>query len=92
MRPTIYTVAQRAGVSIATVSRVLNNQPLVKPETKAKVLQAMDAYGLELADFARAVLDGTELAAGPEESLGELRTALAMYRSAESRQWEKVWD
>ena len=22
----------------------------------------------------------------------ELRTALAMYRSAESRQWEKVWD
>lgn len=51
-----------------------------------------DAYGLELADFARAVLDGTELAAGPEESLGELRTALAMYRSAESRQWEKVWD
>ena len=51
-----------------------------------------DAYGLELADFARAVLHGTELAAGPEESLGELRTALAMYRSAGSRQWEKVWD
>ena len=51
-----------------------------------------DAYGLELADFARAVLHGTELAAGPEESLGELRTALAMYRSAESRQWEKVWN
>jgi predicted dehydrogenase len=51
-----------------------------------------DAYGLELADFLRAVQHGTELAAGPEESLGELRTALAMYRSAESRQWEKVWD
>lgn len=51
-----------------------------------------DAFGLELADFCRAVLDGTELVAGPEESLGELRTALAIYRSAESRQWEKVWD
>jgi len=45
-----------------------------------------------LADFAHAVQHGTELAAGPEESLGELRTALAMYRSAESRQWEKVWE
>jgi len=50
------------------------------------------AFGLELADFARAVLEGTDLVAGPEESLGELRTVLAMYRSAESRQWEKVWD
>lgn len=50
------------------------------------------AYGLELADFAQAVLAGTPLVAGPEESLGELRTALAMYRSAESGHWEKVWD
>jgi hypothetical protein len=24
--------------------------------------------------------------------LGELRTALAMYRSMESRRWEKVWE
>jgi hypothetical protein len=36
------------------------------------------------------VLYGTDLAAGPEESLGELRTVLAMYRSAKSGQWEKV--
>jgi predicted dehydrogenase len=50
------------------------------------------AFGLELADFAQAVLQGTPLKAGPEESLGELRTTLAMYRSAESHQWEKVWD
>jgi LacI family transcriptional regulator len=47
MRPTIYTVAQRAGVSISTVSRVLNNQPLVKAETRAKVLQAMEALGYQ---------------------------------------------
>jgi hypothetical protein len=38
------------------------------------------------------VLYGTELAASPEGSLGELRTALAMYRPAESRRWETVWD
>ena len=49
------------------------------------------SFGYELNDFAGAVLKGTDLAAGPEYSLGELRTALAMYRSQASRQWEKVW-
>jgi len=51
----------------------------------------MRSYGPELADFARTVLTGAPLAAGPEVSVGELRTALAMYRSAESKRWEKVW-
>lgn len=46
----------------------------------------------EMADFEQAVLDGKPLAAGPEVSLGELRTALAIYRSAKTRQWEKVWE
>ena len=50
------------------------------------------SFGPELADFAGAVLDGTPLAAGPEQSLGELRAALAIYRSAASKRWEKVWD
>lgn len=50
------------------------------------------AFGYELADFAQAVLTGSPLAAPPEYSLGELRTALAIYRSAKSRQWEKVWE
>jgi predicted dehydrogenase len=48
------------------------------------------SFGYELADFAQAVLTGSPLAAPPEYSLGELRTALAIYRSAKSRQWEKV--
>lgn len=50
------------------------------------------AFGLELDDFSRAVLEGRPLAAGPKYSLGELRAALAMYRSAVSRRWEKVWE
>ena len=50
------------------------------------------SFGPEIADFANAVLHGTPLKAGPEESLGELRTALAIYRSAESGNWENVWD
>jgi UDP-N-acetyl-2-amino-2-deoxyglucuronate dehydrogenase len=50
-----------------------------------------DSYPGEFVDFAAAVLEGRPLAAGPEVALGELRTALAMYRSAESGRWEKVW-
>ena len=51
----------------------------------------MSSYAGEFTDFARAILQGKPPAAGPEESLGELRTALAMYRSARSGSWEKVW-
>lgn len=35
---TIHDVAEAAGVSAGTVSRAMNNSPLVRPETKARVL------------------------------------------------------
>ncbi len=38
---TIRDVAKRAGVGLGTVSRVLNNSPLVSPATRARVLQAI---------------------------------------------------
>lgn len=38
---TIYQVAQRAGVAISTVSRVLNNSPNVSEKTKKKVNEAI---------------------------------------------------
>ena len=50
------------------------------------------SFAPEMADFEAAVLDGRQPAAPPEASLGELRTALAIYRSAQSGRWEKVWD
>ena len=40
-QPTIYDVAHRAGVSIATVSRALNSLSSVRPATRDKVLVAM---------------------------------------------------
>ncbi len=40
--PTIYDVAERAGVSIATVSRALNSLASVRPATRDKVMRAMD--------------------------------------------------
>ncbi len=39
--PTIYDVAKQAGVSISTVSRVLNNHPSVLPETREKVMKSV---------------------------------------------------
>jgi LacI family transcriptional regulator len=44
----ITTVAKKAGVSVATVSRVLNDSPLVKPETRANVLRVAVAAGYAL--------------------------------------------
>lgn len=52
----------------------------------------LDSYAGEWRDFEAAVLDGTPLAAPASSSLGELRAALAMYRSAASGRWERVWD
>ena len=38
----IYEVAKRAGVSTATVSRVLSQPSVVAPDTRHKVLQAVE--------------------------------------------------
>jgi LacI family transcriptional regulator len=42
---TIYDVAREAGVSMATVSRVVNGNPNVKPATRKKVAEAIERLG-----------------------------------------------
>ncbi|WP_434787524.1 catabolite control protein A [Bacillus velezensis] len=42
---TIYDVAREANVSMATVSRVVNGNPNVKPTTRKKVLEAINRLG-----------------------------------------------
>ena len=43
--PNIYEVARRAGVSTATVSRVLSRPAVVAPDTRRRVMQAVDTLG-----------------------------------------------
>jgi LacI family transcriptional regulator len=61
MRPTIYTIAEKAGVSIATVSRALNNSPRVSESTRAKILKIMEDVGYQPSASARGLaLNTTE--------------------------------
>lgn len=47
-RVTISNVAQRSGVSLATVSLVLNNKPGVASDTRVRVMEAVEALGYPL--------------------------------------------
>ena len=50
---TIYDISQKAGVSIATVSRVLNGSANVKPRTRKKVMDIIEQCGYKPNAFAR---------------------------------------
>ena len=50
------------------------------------------SYEGEWRDFVSAITQGTTPAATADYAVGELRLALAMYRSATSGRWEKVWE
>jgi len=56
MGTTIEDIARAAGVSSATVSRVLNNPEVVRPETIAKVTAVIEAYQYKPNIFARGLM------------------------------------
>ena len=51
----IKEIARRAGVSSATISRVLNNSGYVKEETRQKVLKAVEEYNYVPSAIARSL-------------------------------------
>lgn len=54
-RPRVKDIAFRAGVSSATVSRVLNNKPGVSPKSRKKVLETIEELGYEPNILARSL-------------------------------------
>lgn len=57
-RPTMKDVASRAGVALKTVSRVVNREPGVTPETTERVLGAIEALGFRRNESARLLRTG----------------------------------
>ncbi len=53
MTMTIYDISQKANVSIATVSRVLNGSGNVSPSTRKKVMEVIKKYNYTPNVFAR---------------------------------------
>jgi LacI family transcriptional regulator len=51
-------VAQRAGVSLKTVSRVINEEPGVAPDTAMRVAEAIAELGFQRNDLARSLRQG----------------------------------
>jgi LacI family transcriptional regulator, galactose operon repressor len=64
MPPTIKEVAESAGVSVSTVSRVLNDYPFVADETRERVLDVMRKLEYRPDVAARSMRTGTSRAVG----------------------------
>lgn len=84
MAPTIYDVARRAGVSIATVSRAVNNHDGLRPQTRARVLAAVEELGYSPDATARGLSSGTRGTVG----LLFINRAREALLDATDRAWE----
>jgi DNA-binding LacI/PurR family transcriptional regulator len=76
-RATIRDVAQRAGVSLATVSRALNGSPLVNAETKQRIVEAAGEL-----DFAPS-LSARRLSLGKTQTITVVTSFLTRPQAAE---------
>ncbi|MFG6403483.1 MULTISPECIES: LacI family DNA-binding transcriptional regulator [unclassified Microbacterium] len=84
-RPSIRDVARLADVSHQTVSRVLNNHPSIRPETRARVLEVMTRLSYRPNRAARAlvtsrsqtigVLTSSSIQYGPASSIAAIEAA-----------------
>ncbi|MFB6841786.1 LacI family DNA-binding transcriptional regulator [Streptomyces sp. NPDC056361] len=63
-RPTMKDVAARAGVGLKTVSRVVNGEPGVTPDTERRVREAIETLGFRRNDSARVLRKGRTATVG----------------------------
>jgi LacI family transcriptional regulator len=103
-RKTIAEIAARAGVSIPTVSRVLNNRPDVAPATRERVEQIIKDNNFihnrtpvrrsGIVDMLVPGLDtmySIEIVRGVEEALARTEFRLALSTSHDSLQFQQHW-
>lgn len=68
MTLTLKQIAELAGISRSTASRVLNQHPSVRPEVRERVLQVMREYGFQPDPVARSLASRRLGVAGAEPS------------------------
>jgi LacI family transcriptional regulator len=76
-RVTIKEIAQMCGVSMQTVSRVINNRPDVSPETRRAVEAAIATVGFEPSEVARSLVQRRS------QTLGVIATGLRYFGVAQ---------
>lgn len=81
-------IQREGGVILYTAENRSGKQVMAKDEPKGYLA----SFTPQMCDFADAVQKRTNLKADAEKALGELRCALAIYRSAASGKWEKIWE
>jgi len=83
--PSIRDVSRHAGVSATTVSRVLNNSSIPSPETRQRVMAAVDELGYRLESLGNSVTrrerPGTRAPSSQRNSIGYLAN-LSYFASA----------
>ncbi len=86
---TIVDVAREAGVSFKTVSRVLNGEPNVRPQTRLRVMAAINELGYTANPYARSLrasrsrLVGVFFSNPSRNYLGEIQIGALQKASAE---------
>src|SRR5579871_3575964 len=83
-RPTMKDVASRAGVALKTVSRVVNGEPGVTPETAGRVLGAIADLGFRRNESARLLRTGRTATLGFIADTWTDPDAAAVYRGLEN--------
>ena len=63
---TIYDIARMAGVSASTVSRVVNNKPGIKEETRKQILALLEQYDYSPNETARGLVKAWILQPDPQ--------------------------
>lgn len=88
-KPTVHDIAKEAGVSLATVDRVLNARPGVREKTIAKVQAAVDRLGYVRDTFAANLARQRQyrfafvLPEGPNQFVETLKAALGEARASQ---------
>lgn len=74
---TIYDIAKEAGVSASTVSRVMNNKPGIREETREKVMSVVNKYNFAPDETARGLVKQSTKTIGL--LIADVRIAFYMY-------------